>query len=373
MKDNASLYQLPYGELLRTVLVKPELSESDLKKVIKSKGLFLPKYTKNEIIPELMCTLLSPDEYKGLLELKKNKEEKEKYRTASIPWQGNANLIKAIPQTLNLHSILEGMQPYKSGMELIGIPSFKKSENRSDKVELEFEIKERSEIKDIHNKERIFKGGLVYELKNDGHLHLSVTKTFSSKGTQKLVDALNKQMETYFKETNSVKKEDTFERILFSQFINEDRFLFFMRFLDDIDFLEFSKVENISVSPDPDEDLPQDAKEFLKDIENLNLKGNVLRRHVLLSELKYRKCIHLHSMIVKYKFSHEQGSGNCSIEFAFPDYKLNETDNLEFQFYTMKISMDRNYRSTANRKKIERAIFECLNSHKIYQYNSLKI
>ena len=373
MKDNSSLYQLPYGELLRTVLVKPELTESDLKKVIKSKGIFLSKYTKDEIVPELMCSLLSPDEYKNILELKKNKEEKEKYRTASIPWEGGVNLLKSIPQTVNLHQILEEMYTYRSGMELIGIPSFKKVDKRNDKIELNFEIKEHSEIKDIHNKERILKGGIVYELKDDGQLHLSVTKTFSSKGTQKLVDTLNKQMENHFKETNSVKKEDTFERILFSQFINEDRFLFFMKFLDDIDFLEFNKVENISVSPDSQEELPENAKEFLKDIENLNLKGTVLRRHVLLSKLEYRKCIHLHSMIVKYKFNHVEGSGNCSIEFAFPDFKSNETENLEFQFYTMKISIDRNYRATANRKKIERAIFESLNTHKIYHYNTLKM
>ncbi|MDH7448410.1 GapS4b family protein [Aquimarina sp. 2201CG14-23] len=373
MEDNSSLYQLPYGELIRTVLVKPELTENDLKKVIKSKGIFLSKYNKDKIVPELMCTLLSPDEYKNILEFKKNKEEKEKYRTASIPWKGDTNLLKSIPQTIKLHQILEEMYTYKSGMELIGIPSFKKVDGRQDKVELDFEIKEHSEIKDIHNKERKFRGGIVYELKNDGHLHLSVTKTFSSKGTQKLVDTLNKQMENHFKETNSVNREDTFERILFSQFINEDRFLFFMKFLDNIDFLEFSKVENISVSPDSQEDLPDDAKEFLKDIENLNLKGNVLRRHVLLSKLEYRKCIHLHSMIVKYKFNHAQGSGNCSVEFAFPDFKLNETDNLEFQFYTMKISIDRNYRDSANRKKIERAIFESLNAHKIYHYNTLKI
>lgn len=373
MKDNSSLYQLPYGELIRTILVNPELTEGDLKKVIKSKGIFLPKYSKDEIIPELMCSLLSPDEYKSILEFKKNKEEKEKYRTASIPWKGDNNLLKSLPQNINLSQMLDEMYTYKSGLELMGIHSFKKVDGRKDKVELNFEIKEHSEIKDIHNKERIFKGGIVYELKDDGHLHLSVTKTFSSKGTQKLVDTLNKKMEKHFKETNSVNKEDTFERILFSQFINEDRFLFFMKFLDDINFLEFDKLENISVSPDPQEDLPEDAKEFLKDIENLNLKGNVLKRHVLLSKTEYRKCIHLHSMIVRYKFNHAEGSGNCSVEFAFPDFRLNDTDKLEFQFYTMKISIDRNYRATANRKKIERAIFESLNAHKIYHYNLLKI
>jgi hypothetical protein len=372
-KDNSSLFQLPYGELLRTILVKPELSDGDLKKIIKSKGIFLSKYSKNDIVPELMCTLLSPSEYRDILDFKKDREEKEKYRTASIPWQGDNNLLKSIPRDINLEKILNEMYTYKSDMDLLGIPSFKKFDGRSDKIELNFEIKEHSDIKTIDDKDRVFKGGIVYELKDDGHLHLSVTKTFSSKGTQKFVDNINKELENHFKTRGSVDKEDTFERILFNQFVNADRFLFFMKFLDTIEFLEFDKVENISVSPDPNENLPEAAKEFLKDIENLNLKGSGLRRHVLLSNEEFRDCVFLHSMIAKYKFKHEQGDGVCSVEFAFPDFKLDKIDNLEFQFYTMKITVGRNYRSSANKKKIEKAIFEVINAHKIYHYNNLKI
>src|SRR5690606_8065813 len=189
----------------------------------------------------------SPDEYKNILDLKKNKEEKEKYRTASIPWKGDGNLLKSIPRDINLPKILDDMFTYKSGMEIIGIPSFKKVDGRNDKIELNFEIKEHSEIKPIHDKERVFKGGIVYELKDDGNLHLSVTKTFSSKGTHKLVDNINNELENHFKVKGFVHKEDSFERILFNQFVNADRFLFFMKFLDSIDFLEFDKVENISV------------------------------------------------------------------------------------------------------------------------------
>lgn len=209
-------------------------------------------------------------------------------------------------------------------------------------------------------------------MKEDGHLHLSVTKTFSSKGTQKLVDRVNKKMEKHFKEQNVVKNEDTFERILFSQFTNQDRFLFFMRFLADIDFLEYNKLESISVSPDPNEKMPVGAKQFLQDIENLNLKGSVLKKHMLISEQEYRNCILLHSMTVNYKFQHAEGSGNCLVEFAFPDFKLGDTEKLEFQFYTIRTSIDRNYRDYANRNKINKAIFESLNTHKIYQYNTLK-
>lgn len=373
MKDNSSLYQLPYGELLRTLIVKPELSEGDLKKVIKSKGIFLSNYSKDDIVPELMCSLLSPNEYRTILDLKKNKEEKEKYRTASIPWQGDSNLLKSIPRDINLSKILNDMFTYKSGMEIVGLPSFKKVDGRNNKIELNFEIEEFSEIKTIHDKETLFNGGIVYELKNDGHLHLSVTKTFSSKGTQKLVDHINKELESHFKKTGSVKNEDSFERILFNQFLNSDRFLFFMKFLDSIDFLEFDKVENISVSPDPKEQLPEGAKEFLKDIENLNLRGKVLKEHVLLSKHEYRDCVLLHSMVVRYKFTHIQGDGYCSVEFAFPDFKIDSTENIEFQFYTVKINVGRNYKISANKKKIERAIFESLNNHKIHHYNNLKI
>ena len=364
-------FHLPNGEILRTILVRNELTDSNLKSVIKSKGIFLPKYKKEDTIPPLMRSLLSPKEYEEIRDLQKFKIEKFKYRTTQIPWQGSENILANLPE-IDLHKILTEKYKYDPGFELIGVPSFVPVENRTNKVGLKFKIEEHSNIETIHNKKKQYEGSLLIELKDDGHLHLHTTKTFTSKGTQDLLNSLESKLEKHFKEIGTVKKEDTYERIMFYHFTNLNRFIFFMKFMDDISFLKFKKIVDVTVSPDPEKEIPKDAREFLKDIENLNLKGKSLKRHILLSKQKYRNSIWLLSIVVQYEFQHSEGNGICELEYAFPDFNPSEINNAEFQFYIGKISVNRNYKAYAKKPKIEKSIFQEVDAHKTFHYNSLK-
>lgn len=366
-------FLLPNGEILRTILVRPELTDSNLKTVIKSKGIFLSKYDKENTVPVLMRTLLSPEEYDSIREMQKFTIERLKYRTTQIPWQGGADILSHIPKDLNLHEILKEKYKYDPGFELKGIPSFVPVDSRKDKVEMKFTVEEHSDIKSIHNRKKEYEGSLIIELKSDGHLHLHSTKSFTSRGTQELVDAVANKLEKHFKAEGAVKKEDSYERILFDHFDNVNRFTFFMRFLGDIGFLKFKKIIDISVSPDPDQEIPADAKEFMKDIENLNIRGKSLRKHILLSQKKYRSSILLLSITAQYEFAHSEGKGICDLEYAFPDFRLSDSHKAEFQFYIGKISVDRNYRVFAKKPKIERSIYEDIDAHKMYNYTALKL
>jgi len=364
-------FHLPNGEVLRTILVRPELTDSNLKSVLKSKGIFLPKYSKEDTIPPLMRSLLSPKEYDEIRDLQKFKVEKFKYRTTQIPWQGDKNVLLNLPK-IDLHEILNEKYKYHPGFELLGVPSFMPVENRNDKVELKFKIEEHSDIASIHNRKKEFEGSLVIELKHDGFLHLHSTKTFTSKGTQDLVNSIETKLEKHFKEQGTVKKEDSYERIMFNHFTNSNRFLFLIKFTDDIKFLKFKKIVDVNVSPDPGQKIPKDVSEFLKDIENLNLRGKSLRRHVLLSKKEYREAIWLLTITVQYEFQHSEGNGNCELEFAFPDFDHLERDKAEFQFFIGRIVVDKNFRAFAKKSKIEKSIFNEVDNYKNYNYNTLK-
>lgn len=365
-------FLLPNGEILRTILVRQELTESNLKSIVKEKGVFLSKYEKDDTIPVLMRTLLSPSEYDSLREMQKFKVKKKKYRTSQIPWQGGKDLLSQLPR-LNLNEILKERYKYDSGYELKGVPSFSPVNHRKDKVELDFTIEQQSDIKSIHNRKKEYKGSLTIEIKSDGQLHLHSTKNFTSKGTYDLVDAVAKRLEKHFKAEGTVDKEDSYERIMFNHFDNFNRFSFFLQFLNDIDFLKFKRVVDLSVSPDPDKDIPKEAKEFLKNIENLNIKGRALRKHILLSNKELRNSILLRSIIIQYNFLHSEGEGICEVEYSFPDFKLNESDKAEFQFFIGKISLNKNYRAFAKKEKIEKSVFEKVDEHKMFHYNNLKL
>jgi hypothetical protein len=365
-------FHLPNGEILRTILVRPELTESNLKSILKSKGVFLSKYSKEHIIPPLMRSLLAPSEYNEIIELQKFKTERLKYRTTQIPWQGDRNILKSLPK-IDLHNLIREKFVYDPGFDLLGVPSFVAVDGRDDKVALNFKVEEYSDIKTINNRKKEFEGSIEIELKEDGSLQLHTVKTFTSKATQDLVNSLEKKLEKHFKEIGSVKKEDSYERIMFNHFTNKHRFNFFMKFMDDLDFLKFKKIVDLNVRPDPEEELPKEAQEFLKDINNLNLKGNALRKHMLIADQKYRSCIWLISVMVQYEFEHAQGKGICEVEYAFPDFHKEEIDESEFQFFIGKILVNRNYKASAKKSVIEKAIFETVNSWKTYHYNDLKI
>ena len=53
------------------------------------------------------------------------------------------------------------------------------------------------------------------------------------------------------------------------------------------------------------------------------------------------------SIIVQYEFLHAEGKGVCNIEYAFPDFNLENKDSAEFQFYIGKITIDREYRDAS--------------------------
>lgn len=370
--ENDIRFFLPYGEILRTQLVKPELTSSNLKSVIKSKGIFLSSYEKLDTVPVLMRSMLSPEEYNDLLDLKKQRVDNVKYRTNQIPWKGDKNLFKSLPKNLDIQDLVEKKYRYNPGFSINNVTSFVPVGSEMKKAEISFSVEEHSDIKTIGERKHIYKGKLTLELKDDGSLHLSTLKNFTSKSTQDVVNLISNKLERHFKEIGSVDNQDSYERIMFNHFTNKHRFLFFLKLIDNFDLLTFVRIIDISLSPDPDQVLPDEGKLLLEDIDKLNIKGKTLRRHKLLSEEKYRDSLILSSMTLKFDFKHSEGNGKCEVEFSFPDFDLEKRDQLEFQFHVQKFSLEKAYRTFANKRKIQDAIYSSIEETKMIFYNQLK-
>lgn len=371
MSDDLNYY-LPHGEYIRTQLIKPEISEGNLKTLLKELGHFLPKYEKQDTIPILMRTLLGPESYQELLDQKKQREENTKYRTDQIPWIGSMDLLKELPVSIDLQEIIRKKFKYKTGFILLNSTNFVPIDHQLNKAEMSFTIEETSEIASIDGRKKVFEGKVTLEVKNDGKLYLSSIKNFTSKNTEILVNGITQHLEKEFKARGVVDREEKYERILFSHFTNSNRFLFFMKFIDSIGLMDMKRVSDVSLSPDPRETLPPDAKKFLVDIERLNLKGKALNTNPFLSQVSYRDSIILSSLSVIYDFNHVEGQGICEVEFSFPEYSPAETKDLEFQFLVSRVTVNPNYRAFANKKKITQAIYDSVQQHTMFNYNSLK-
>ena len=65
---------LPFGNTLKPLVASSKvLTPSDLKNTLAQKGIFVSSYNKDETLPLLLTSLLSPQEFEELKEKQKNK------------------------------------------------------------------------------------------------------------------------------------------------------------------------------------------------------------------------------------------------------------------------------------------------------------
>lgn len=364
---------LPYGEKLRVLLAHTELSSSNHKQVLNRKGVFLSDYDKNNTVPALMQMILDPVEYQELIELQSTKENTLKSRTLQLHWSGTDDLLKTIPKNLNLNDLVKKSKTYKTHYKVIGSPQFKRVDGKKGKISLDFQIERQNNTKGWDERKTLHSGSLTIEHRNDGSIQLITKKTHTSKETLEVGEILLKELKDHYKKESLIGKESDFERILFNHFTNPNRILFFFSFTSDIGrSIEFQKLTNLTIGPDPTEEPHKDLKEFLRDIENLKIKGNALQSHVIIAKKDYHEKLIFSSLIARYRFLIAEGQGSFDVEYTFYDYEDKKDIKAEFQFNILRITLDKGYRNISNKNKIRKNLNDIIEEAKLKSYNELK-
>lgn len=373
MKNTKPNSFLPYGENLRVLIAHSDLSISNHKNILNSKGIFLGNYDKNRTVPELMNILLDPSEFSELTEMQSEKEDKVKYRTLKLPWDSNVALLKAIPENFNLNKLVKDSFDYVPTYTVIGNPQFRKVKGEKGKIKLDFQIERENPTKGWDERISVHEGSLTLEKNSKGDLHLITTKTHTAKETNDLGEIVLKSLKDHFKKESYVKKEEDFERILFNHFTNKNRIKFLFGFTGNFNrSLIFKKLTDLSVSPDPKETPHEDLKDLLDGINQLRIKGKSLQSHVLISQQDYHEKIVFSSILIKYDFKMSEGNGNCSVEYVFSEYEDQQDVNSEFQFLVQSINVDQPFRQFANKNKIRENVNKILEAEKISLYEKYK-
>ena len=84
---------LPHGEGLKALINASSLTNSNLDKLLKNRGVFVDNKKKNNPISILASSLLSPNEFDFLREKQNFKEDKPKRSTKSIVLNTDKDLI----------------------------------------------------------------------------------------------------------------------------------------------------------------------------------------------------------------------------------------------------------------------------------------
>lgn len=358
---------LPYGELIRGFANQGFISKGDLKKALRERGVFFQHSEKEFMVPCLTCLLLSPSEFDNLKDCLNTREDNLKKSSSRIEWDTDNSIAEALSD-LNLADILP-----KNGInyELLETPRVTLIDNNPNHIRLNFEIERNDLNKSWYESKNNFIGNIEIEKVNENEIQ--IIKSHTSTETKELGDIFQKTIISDCKNKGYIQKEKKLNRILFNDFSNEHRIVFFYRLSSNMDSLhfEFVDITDIGFRPDDSIVLHEDIQWMQKKSE-LILKGNKLHDTFFIKEKEYHKYLQFWEMESSFKFNYLNNSGTCNVVFSFKDF-LKKGVSAEFEINISKFNLDGGSNSsTKTKNNIKMKLLNLFENKKNEIYHNFK-
>jgi hypothetical protein len=222
INDNINRF-LPFGDSLRDILQHDSIKDKERRQLLRMKGVFVNNYDEESTFPILITSLLSPNEFEFLKERLQEKEDREKPIARTLDWESNKPLISAIPANFNIQEIIKTKFPRYS---VIGDPNFKMIDNNPDKIALDFKCETTNYSKPWFRGKNEFKAQITLEKDKNKKVQLQII--YTSTETLDVAEKVSKSLEKHFKANSYMNPQKEIQRILFKNFTNEERILFFL-------------------------------------------------------------------------------------------------------------------------------------------------
>jgi hypothetical protein len=315
---------LPFGEMLKPLLSSSQLGDSDLKKFLLRKGILIKDSDKDVTIPVFANMLLSPLEINELKEMLLEKEDRLKSISRHASWVGKASdLQEAITQ---INQRLTSIKP-EANCKLIESNDF--MAKRENYYELDVKLERTSATKDLitgitQHEARI---GVYLE---DGKVFVKCE--YTAPETKKFVEKVVGEVNRTFVEKKCIKS--AIKSILFRDFPSHSSRIDFLLSFSKVkasDYFYNPDIENIKFRPDPEiENIPSDLAKMKDKVTNLDINGNNLDSLDYLTEDKYKLCVLLERIIIKFDFQFQENKGICIAEIGFPS-TLNNKRKIDYE------------------------------------------
>lgn len=362
---------LPQGDLMRQLLVKSNITDATINKVLREKGVFLGHSNKNNSVPLLMKTLVSPEDFEFLYDAQKTKDESFKYRNSSIKCAKDFEFADVLNEEVDIHNLIKNKFTYKPNYVVIGNPTFFYED--SNNATLEFEIEKENPLNGFYDSITRHKGSISLRKVSDGGVQISVQQNSTSKDTLEVNNILMSVLKDRLFKNSIINSSDDIVSIKFNHFYNSSRILFFYGFAKNFNvYLDFKSITDIDLYIDGNVDSHEDLKAFLNEIDNLKLNGKDLQNHILLRKAKYYPKLILASLKFRYNISYEGIKCAAVITMGFPDYVKNKDVNAEFQI-SIELILEKANRSSSNDIKIRKKILEQFEIKKMESYEKFKL
>lgn len=315
---------LPYGNALRDLVSQSYISAFELKKTLRQRGIFLNSGDKEHSIPLLMSLILSPAEFESLREKQNTKEDNIKTTSFTIPLSVDStdtSLLALIPDNLNLNQLI-GHEDFRTNFSVDGNPNFQMtSKTNPNRIELPFTTTRDNLTKNwATNKTKHDSTIIVERLVEDNKPILKITQKYTSSETKTVGKEFAKAFTHSLKEQKVVAEDVEPRKILFNDFINEDRIKFLQRLMADVSgsaILELDDITDIELSPDRTAEMPEKLGWLQEKIDSIRLKGKDLFNSEFVQDQLLHKCLLFSGIEATYKFNVMNVSGTCSVTFIF--------------------------------------------------------
>ena len=309
---------LPTGDYLRQLIGQSNVKASELKLIIRNRGIFTGSDSKDIVGPIIIKTGLSPYEYSELRDSYKTTEESPKYKTRSIKWDSESTLLDSIPDVVDYESLLND----QFGVcQLLNPPCFVADQSNPNHIYMEFEIQRNDLINNWGENTTVHKGRVEFK-RVDESMDVSLSLTHTAKETKEFANKVADAMVNHFKEEGHIDRNEEMKTIKFSDFDNEGRVMFVNDLTQKASYsaLKFIDTKDIHFSPDNLVSGTPDDLVWMKDkIDDLKIKGKGLHSTFFVNDKKFHKYIQLFGVSCDYEFVADGYSGGCRILFEFSD------------------------------------------------------
>lgn len=366
MNDNTFL---PTRDFLRQLIGQNYVKPSELKSILRSRGVFTSNEDKKLLGSTLIKTGLSAEEFLELRESYKAKEDNPKILTRQIKWSSNSSLFDALERDIDFESLVEDNF---GTVKLSSKPFFVLPDSKNHNIiRLDFEIERRDITKNWGDNTTYHKGYIELD-KNETTLDVQLNLCHSSKEVKDFGNRVTSLLIKNFKNENHILDNEAIVSIRFHDFDNMGR----VKFLNDLSFnwrvneLYFSDTKDLQFSPDGvDEKAPANLIWMKDTIDDLKLKGKGIHSTFFVSNKDYHKYIKLYKIVCDYKFAYSAYEGTCRINYEFHDI---DSVNSELNVDIVNLSLSEN-KSNISRDAIKVILLRLLDKKKIELYEKYKI
>lgn len=338
---------IPSGDELKNLVSQQNCTSTMINTLLKERGLFCGVSEKSGTVPNLITSLLSPDESYELLSSIKTKEKLDKVNFRNFNLKQDVDLLEQVSGFIDVSKITKnGYINY----EISDFSDFTSIDGKSNNsVIMEFEICKTDILDDWFITEKFFKGSVevkkeINSTNGDVQLLMNVKLNHTSPETKEIAENVITLIEGHLEDNNIIEHSPHRGRVLMDDFENENR----VRFLKDLASLHIGylfyhkKIDDVHFNPDHSagyENQPDAVTNFLeKDIEQYRVKGNL--ENIISVKWKHiHPYVRVTKVVASYTISYESYTGECKVAYEFSEYgrKAPQNPELCITFINIKV------------------------------------